>query len=191
MFKLMAAIALIAVEFAAFRFIMDYDSDILVFVALSGLVLQFGIFLAIRSRNRARAFWTGFVAFGAAAAFSFYYGLEVDPAESTVAALWYEYLALVSEFTGITVLQSGFTISPSPPTAYEIIVSQAEISIIFTLPQLIIGLVGGLMGFALACFKQSCGRRSQRSTMVGLEHAVHPKWLPADCRAMNARSPAR
>ncbi len=156
LFKLMAAVALIAVDFAAFRFVMDYDPDLMV-CALSGLVLQVGIFLAIRCRNRARAFWVGFVAFGAFAAFSCYYGLVVDT-ESTATAVWYEYLGLVAEFTGINLFATGFTIPGAPPSAYNFLAAATKFEIVFTLPQLIVAFLGGLIAFAVACIKQSCGR---------------------------------
>ena len=55
-FALIAIVALIALDLAAIRFLMDYDSESLLGIALSGPVLQIGAFLAVWSRNRARAF---------------------------------------------------------------------------------------------------------------------------------------
>ena len=144
---------LISIEFAVFCLGVDYDPDLLVCVAFSGLVLQFGIFLAVRSRKRARAFWVGFVAFGAAAAPSCYYGLIVD-SESSAAAVWDEYLGIVERLTGVDVFPNRFLWSSTRTGPYDILVRHAQMAIVLTLPQVVVALCGGSVVFFPAPIKK-------------------------------------
>jgi hypothetical protein len=185
--RLMAIVALVALDFAVIRVLVDYcNPDLLVSIALSGVVLQFGLFLAIRTRNRARAFWIGFVLFGLATALLCCYAL-VDT-DSTVADVLDEYLAFVTELTGVAVFTNGFLWSSRPSSTYDALVRQAEMAGVLALPQLVVGLLGGSTVFFPALLRKLCRRRPPRSTIAGLEHARHPNWLSDDCRTPSTPS---
>jgi hypothetical protein len=87
--KVMAVVAIIAIDMATLRTLHSYDEDLDQGVALTGFALQFGVLRSIRSRGRGRTFWIGFVASGSAAMMSFAWCVTFH--ESTMFLLWSEY----------------------------------------------------------------------------------------------------
>jgi hypothetical protein len=67
----LTTVGIIALNCAAIRAIHGDDDELLCGVAPMALALQVGIFWLIRSRSRVRAFWVGFLVFGAVAMTSF------------------------------------------------------------------------------------------------------------------------
>ena len=80
--------------------------------------------------------------------------------DSLVGLVWFEYLGLAQECTGVEVFVFGFEISLRPPTAYEVFVHAAQMALIFYLPQLAIALFAGLVTLFLAWLAQLFRRRA-------------------------------
>jgi hypothetical protein len=55
--KVMAVVAVFAINMAALRSLHSYDEDLDQGIALAGFALQFGVFQSIRNRGRVRTFW--------------------------------------------------------------------------------------------------------------------------------------
>lgn len=73
--KLMVVVVIIAINFGAARILFSYNTEMLIGVALSGMVLQVGLYQLLRSRGRGRAFWAGFTACGLMAMMSFVWAM--------------------------------------------------------------------------------------------------------------------
>ncbi len=122
------------------------------------------MFFLIRSRNGGRVFWIGFVASSVVAAVSCSCAFLPD-SESFNAAVWYEYIGLTQEFTGIVIFQTGFVIrtgTPVPPSPFEAFfdfIEAAKIGIVFYAPQFVLAMSGGALTFFLARVAQVIHRR--------------------------------
>jgi len=73
---LMVLVGLTAVDSAAVRATWGSKHHVLEGIALTGLVLNAGLFLLIRARGRTRAFWAGFLLAGLLAAGSFAWAMS-------------------------------------------------------------------------------------------------------------------
>jgi hypothetical protein len=155
---LMAIVAVVAIELAVGRAVLEYEPDLFVEIVLNALTVQLAVFLLIRSRNCKRAFWIAFAASSVVAAISCCYALSVG-SDSLVGLVWFEYLGRAQECTGVEVFVSGFKIPLRPPTAYEVFVHAAQMALIFYLPQLAIALFAGLVTLFLAWLAQLFRRR--------------------------------
>lgn len=155
--KLMAVVSLVAVNLAAARALISYDLFLLTGIALPLLTLQVGLHRVICRRGRVRPFWAGFIACGLGAIMSFYWALAfpngvgryVDPGTGRVVelippgslawTLWSYY----DEFVKSCIERL--------PDALQIdldgvdVVSEVMSSLIWSLPQLLLALAGGLL----------------------------------------------
>ncbi len=166
-FTLMAIVGVVAVNLAVGRVLWDDESDLsglLPCVGLNAIVTQLAVFFLIRSRNGARAFWIGFVAASLVAALSCSDAFLTN-SESFNADVWYEYIGLTQEFTGIVIFQTGFVIhtgTSSPPSPFEPFfdfIEAAKIGIVFYAPQFVLAISGGALTFFLARVAQVIHRR--------------------------------
>jgi hypothetical protein len=156
---MMATIGVVALNLAVARVLWDAESDVSVLfagVAFNALVTQLAVFFLIRGRNGARAFWIGFIASSVVAAVSCSCAFLPD-SESLNSAVWYEYLGLAQELTGIVIFQTGFVIhysaTPIPLSPFEPLfdfIESAKIGLVFYAPQFILAMSGGALTWFLA-----------------------------------------
>lgn len=151
--KMMAIVGIAALNFAAARILFAHNPYLLIGVALTGLSLQVGLFRLIRSRNRIRMFWVGFVAFGSMAMMSFLWGMVFSPTTrvmntgriiytsspgSAMWTLWHSYY----EF-------AVWSLEPLPYSGQILGIGGempvVTIAVISYLPQLLIAAFGGLL----------------------------------------------
>jgi CDP-diglyceride synthetase len=156
--KLMVIVGVVALDFAAARILLAYNQEMLIGIALGGLVLQVGFFRLIRSRGRGRAFWVGFIVCGLMAmttlvwamrfpeVFGIRGGALIRTPGSPLHTVWYGYAKFVSERIIAPVLYNP-RINPGPNR--DSVVGGASIvairSIVWFLPQILIAIVGGLL----------------------------------------------
>jgi hypothetical protein len=155
----MAVIAIIAGNLAIGRSIYAYKPDLLLGIALTGPLFEVGLYRFIRSRGRARAFWLGFVASGLLAASSYSWttirpkmtARVLDQASMTVVTvnspgaplsdLWLDYTTLA-----IDCLEYVPSCADIRTWAWDRPTTIVVDALIVLLPQLVIGLAGGLLG---------------------------------------------
>jgi hypothetical protein len=82
--------------------------------------------------------------------------------DSSIAAVLDEYLAFVAQLTGAAVFPNGFLWSVPRSSTYDALVRQAEMAVVLTVPQLVVGLLGGstVLFAALCCGAPRTGSRS-------------------------------
>jgi hypothetical protein len=136
--KVMAVVATIAINMATLRTLHAYDEDLDQGVALTGFALQFGVFQSIRRRGRGRTFWIGFVALGSAAMMSFAWCVTFHG--STMFLLWSEYTRYSNKY--LNLLTHVWDFYNRTRIDVVCVITQA---IAWSVPQLIIASIGGLM----------------------------------------------
>ena len=105
--------------------------------------LQFGVFQAVRGRGRARGFWVGFVAFGFATMLSFVWSAAFR--ESTPSLLWIAYTKHANRFlNSVSHVWDFYNRTRIHP------VLVATLALVWSVPQLVIALVGGLVARSLS-----------------------------------------
>jgi hypothetical protein len=128
----MIVVAIVSVDLAAARVLYAYHRSLLPGVVLSGLSIQWGIFQLILGRPRLRLFWAGFVGAGALGCASL-----LLP-ESRYWTTWYGYFLFAGDFLELV-----------PGLAQAVKSDRRASLLIFTvvvsLPQLLMGLAGGLL----------------------------------------------
>ncbi len=151
--RLMAIVAVVAINVAVGRAVFEHDPEILIGVALLGLAIQGAIVAAFRAK-RGRAFWVGFAVLGAAAIGSFAWGMTLpeeliavavpgQPSRlvnvGTMSVLWLDYGSFVADRLEPVLLGLGMdpNIDPNGPTAVAIR------GLVWALPQLAAALAGG------------------------------------------------
>ena len=151
--RLMAWVAVVAANLAAARALPeDENRALLAGVAPMGLALQAGLFLAIRRRGRLRAFWLGFVAcaLGSLATFAFatirvpQVKYRSQPGGRLLifsGPPWNGYHHLA--FDSLNDWLMGLGVRQGTDRLFV-----AEV-VIYSLPQLLIGLAGGVAGLLL------------------------------------------
>ena len=143
----MAVVAIIAINIATLRTLHSYDEELAQGVALTGFALQFGVFQSIRSRGRVRTFWIGFVALGWATMMTFVWCVAFSG--STMSLLWIVYTKHTNKYLNLVTHVWDFYNSTR---IYPVLV--ITLAIVWSVPQLIIALFGGLT--ARSIFKR-CG----------------------------------
>lgn len=133
-------VAIIAVNLAAWRSLSEIATSLPFGFALSGPVLQVGLFCLAGSRGRVRGFWSGFVMAGLAAASSHIYAFVPG---SLGGALWTRYIIEAHSFMrSINVVSTGrYEGDPVYPVATALIMG---------LPQLLIALAGGMLTWLIS-----------------------------------------
>jgi hypothetical protein len=140
--KVMAVVAIFAINLAALRSLHSYDEDLDQGIALAGFALQFGVFQSIRNHGRVRAFWLGFMALDSAAMISFAWCVTYH--RSTMFLLWSEYTRYANKYINATTHIWDFY----NRTQIELVCVIAQ-AVIWSVPQLIIACFGGLMARAI------------------------------------------
>lgn len=156
--KLMVLVGIVALTLAAVRTLFHYNSEMLIGVALGGVLLQVGIVRLMRSRGRPRAFWGGFVVCGMMAIMSLVWamlfpevlgirgGALIRTPGSPLHTAWYGYAEFVSERIIAPVLYDPRI---NPGSSRDSVLGGASIvairAVIWFLPQLFIAMVGGLL----------------------------------------------
>jgi hypothetical protein len=152
--KMMAIVGVVALNLAAARLLLSHSLYLLIGASLIGLSLQVGSFRLVRSRNRVRMFWVGFVAFGSLAMLSFLWGTIFAPITRVAAprsrmhyapipgspmwTLWHAYFGFAVQFLGFLPYSSQILgIGGEMP-----VITVAAITF---LPQLLIAAAGGLL----------------------------------------------
>jgi hypothetical protein len=135
--KVMAVVAIFAINMAALRYLHSYDEDLDQGIALAGFALQFGVFQSIRNCGRVRTFWLGFVALDSAAMISFAWCVTYH--NSTMFLLWSEYTRYANKYANSTThIWDFYNRTQIEPVC---VIAQA---VIWSVPQLIIAFFGGL-----------------------------------------------
>jgi hypothetical protein len=162
---LMTVVGVVALNLAVGRALYAYDIEILGGSVLIGLSLQMGLIRLIRRRGRARAFWAGFVATGSLAFLTFLLAmLAQGPGayETVWYRVWSEYIDVTQEW--LTYLPGGAAIQAM--TQHQNTAKAALIvmsMLIFSVPQLLIALSGGLLAIAVFWIVSARLDRSGRS----------------------------
>jgi hypothetical protein len=143
MAKLMAIVAIIALNIAAVRALIFSRMELAIGLMPFGIVLQFGLLKAIRNRGRSRFFWTGFSILGTAAAASFIGAAIFD--KSWLGIGWSSYAFSANAF--LRSYAPGLGLSMFSPNKWIII---ATLAIICFVPQLVAASIGGLSGVLIA-----------------------------------------
>jgi hypothetical protein len=148
----------VALNGAIARALFAYDEEILIGIALPGLALQWAIFSLLRRRLSNRAFWISFSAFGSMAMTSFVWGRFL---QSELIALAYPgqpprlvYVTRVTAFWMDYGSYAGHLLEPwlgsfqffADPQGFAAVVIQA---LVWSLPQLLVALVGGLCALVI------------------------------------------
>jgi hypothetical protein len=138
--RLLAIVAILAVNLAAWRALSDIAPSLPFGFALSGPVLQVGLFCLVGSRGRVRGFWFGFVMAGLAAASSHIY-LFVPGA--LFQHVWSEYTWRAHYvMASINITSTGRYRGDA--------VYPVAIALIQGLPQLLIALAGGMLAWLIS-----------------------------------------
>ncbi len=157
--KLMIVVGLAALNLAAIRVLHDYNSEILLGVALAGLALQVALFQFLHSRGRRRAFWAGFLVCGLMAISTFIWAmlfpevfglsrtgvLHITPG-SPLYSVWHGYEGFVFER-----IIRRFLFDPRANLEFDRDSALGNLliaclrAVVWFLPQLLIALVGGLL----------------------------------------------
>jgi hypothetical protein len=161
---LMAGVGIVALNLAAargicgsmFKTIPDFPPYLLAGITPTAVALQFALFRLFRTRGRARAFWIGFVLAGSMAITSFVWaqlfprmrlllptGAIVNDEGSSMAAIWTAYEEFVED--GLIHLGRVPHIDPDDPVAKIFV-----FGLLWTLPQWLIGIAGGLVALLFA-----------------------------------------
>ncbi len=161
--KLMVVVVIVAINFGAARILFSYNTEMLIGVALSGIVLQLGLYQLLRSRGRGRAFWAGFITCGLMATMSFVWailfpeviGIDFDnngsmatvrTPGSPLYTAWFGYAEFVSDHIIGPILESHSMNSRINFDSYLGGALLVSIRVVVRfVPQLLIALVGGLL----------------------------------------------
>jgi hypothetical protein len=158
---LMACVGVVALNLTAARALYTYSPMYLYAAALSGLGLQVGLFCLWRSRGRARAFWLGLLMAGGlamgsclwAVAFPRVIGIGGSAkggfvrVEQKGSPLW-DVLEAYSNFI-IRQIDAVPALAPIIESGNEILLG-ATTTVIWFLPQLVLALGGGILGWTFA-----------------------------------------
>jgi hypothetical protein len=163
---MMVLVGLAAVDSAVIRATWGSKYNVLSGIAFSGLALNAGLFLLIRARGRARAFWAGFLLAGLLAAASFTWALTYPKVSATfrdqatgnqvtvhssgapLSDTWETYLNVVED--SIESLPPRW----NPFTNGKVAEVVADASIAFA-PQMTVAIVGGLLFWLIAVITQA------------------------------------
>ena len=136
---LVILVAVVAVNLAVWLAVFAYDDGLLLGLGLMCLALQLGCFRLISTRGTTRSFWVGFIIFGTAASFlcgfihlSQRFSLETL---STVRFYWNVSFYQTAMFAGLSTW--WFYTHP--------FIDRTMIALYYSLPPLLIALVGGLL----------------------------------------------
>jgi hypothetical protein len=158
---LMLLVGIAAADLALGRAIGRVRPDVLCSLAVSVLVLQYGVYRLVRDRGRSRAFWAGFLAAGCLATSSFAWAVSRprvtatirDQASGTMVTLtssgapfarqWDTYLTFADDC--LETLPDGFDVLRRG----GLLLALADAGIAF-LPQLLLSLLGGLLFWLVA-----------------------------------------
>jgi hypothetical protein len=151
-------VVVVAINFAAARALFAFNPEMLIGIALMGLLLQFGLFRLVVGPRRGRLFWIGFILCGLTAMVSLVWALRfpevlgirvgalIRTPGSPLHTVWYDYAKFVSERI-IAPLLYDPRINPgldrdSVLGGLSIVAIRA---VVWFLPQLFIASVGGLL----------------------------------------------
>jgi hypothetical protein len=169
-FKMMAAVGLIAVNLAAIRAAYLTNELLLIGIAPAAIALQFGLFVLLRSRGSVRAFWAGFLAFGSVAMLFFFLAMSHPRTvgigrtsngtfvrvETPGSPLW-NVLEGYTSFVSNSIMHLPFVtgILESLETSGEMpAVGEVIPAVIYLIPQLLIALTGGFLALTIAKAKE-------------------------------------
>jgi hypothetical protein len=151
---LMVVVAIIALDIAALRALFAHNPMLPIGLCLIGIALHVGLFQLARSRDKARAFWTGFIACGLVSAMSFAWGMLfprfVDLARtgaplrtpsSAMGQLWMLYAEHVAIGLDSLPFLSRFLRRMRPGS----ITNWGLLAVIWSLPQFLVALIGGVL----------------------------------------------
>jgi hypothetical protein len=154
----MIVVAIVGLNVGAARALAAFNSEMLVGIVLAAVAVQVGLALAIRGRGRTRAFWLGFVLCGTVAMMSFAWGMLfprilgltstgklIETRGSPLYMLWWNYAQFVFERIGPwlqRILQAA-----DPETSPLLLATRA---IVWFLPQFVLALIGGIVGWTLS-----------------------------------------
>jgi hypothetical protein len=134
---LMIVVGVAAVDLALGRAIHAYHRGLLPGIALSGMILQLGLFRLIRGKGMVRAFWAGYVVGGALAITS----LLIPGSRFWTG--WYTYFLIVGDC--LRILPEVSRLVRTDPPVFVV-----TFALIVLLPQLLLGLAGGLLALFVA-----------------------------------------
>jgi len=186
--KLMVVVGVVALNIAAARLLFDDNSEMLIGVALSGLILQVGLFQLMRSRGRGRGFWAGFIACGLMAMTTLVWAMLfpevlgitatmtlVRMPGSSMYTVWYGYANFVSEHIIAPVLYDPRI---NPGIYLDSLLGGALIvgirAVVWFLPQLLIAVVGGLLASLIGGRRSKSPAGDPRSLAASLLSAGYP-----------------
>jgi hypothetical protein len=163
---LMGFIAVAALDIALARFAFAANSELLVGAALPLIVLQWAAFSWRRGRGRARAFWLGFLVCGSLITASFVWamlfpevmgitrtGALIKTPGSPLYAIWSSYTHIV----GKPIVPSLIKWSGNPDSLVSVITLFRML--LWSLPQLVVPLLGGVIAGRLHQWNETGARR--------------------------------
>ena len=168
---LLALIVVVALDLSIGRVLVERDDRYLVGLTLSGLVIQWGLVLAIFRRGSSRSFWIGFVLAATLAAASFVFYVERPESDSLPAIAWYEYARFIHMHI-TQVWQDSFTIQWEPDPPALVLARFVLILILFFLPQLFAALAGGCMLLFVSRVRSSVVGVDRRRGSSGKGHPM-------------------
>ena len=144
--RLMLAVVMVAVNIAVGRLVFAWSIwgvEILLAFAPMSLVIQFTVLMALRCRGRARAFWTGFIAFAVASMATL--AESIVNTRGILDILWGYYMDFALQVFDCLphILQPDFE------RGYSLALCFRSATIWF-LPQLLAGLIGGFLAWLAA-----------------------------------------
>jgi len=156
---MMAVVAIVALNAAVARALFAYDPETLIGITLTGLALQGAVLRLVGRRHSNRAFWISFAVLGSLAMASFVWG-RILPTEliavaypgkpprlvnvSRVSALWLGYGRYVGECIEPWLVKVPIATGPDG------IVAVVVRAVVWSLPQLLVALVGGLVAWGIS-----------------------------------------
>jgi hypothetical protein len=135
---LMTVVAVVALNIGIARALFATLPSLIAGVAPIAALLQIGVYLLIRRRGRARAFWSGFVACGTAALATLLWAFAFRG--SSMSALWSFY----AEETAIRIIVRDY------PQLLRGLAWLPTAAAIFLVPQLLAAMFGGLLALGIA-----------------------------------------
>jgi hypothetical protein len=166
---LMAVVAMIAIYTSSVRALHAYNADLAQGLALTGLALQIGVFRSIRSRGRVRSFWVGFVASASATMLTFAWGIACP--DSALSQMLIFYTKYANRYVNYVTHVWDFY---NRTQVYPVLV--VALAVIWSVPQLFLALVVGLLARAFSSRRQivAAGETQPKTIALGLNCHTRP-----------------
>ena len=170
--RLMAMVAVVAANAAAARILFALNVEILIGVALPAVAMEFAVYCLVSRRRPGRGFWLGFILLGALTMATFVWN-QLDPEVLALTRsgqlirqegslfyhVWSGYAGILGDFLVPPLEELGIFGNGWNPYGVSAVGIRA---IVWSLPQLVIALAGGVFIWAMARRGKVAPRRIRR-----------------------------